>query len=301
MDETADNHVTSGATRPLVSVVMNFLDEERFLGEAVESVRARQTWTDWELLLVDDGSTDGSTALARSFAEAEPTRVRYIDHPGHQNRGPGASRNLGVAHARGEWIALLDGDDVWLPDKLRCQLELTRQFPTADFVYGAGCLWSSWDPDTDDPDLVLASGFDEPTLFEPPDIFTEWYSKQRIPYTGAVLFRPETHATVGGFEEGFRGLQEDNVFYLKIALHARILAHPDVTMRYRQHPDGTCMVEQRTGTVDASNARFRRWADAYLEEVKGEDAPSFSKVIRQGFYAARMFERAYARRHAAQP
>src|SRR5581483_8934066 len=99
---------------PVVSVIMIFLNEEKFIEEAVHSVLS-QRYDNWELLLVDDGSTDASTAIARKFAQQYPEKVRYLEHKGHTNRGMSASRNLGMHHARGKYIALLDGDDVWLP------------------------------------------------------------------------------------------------------------------------------------------------------------------------------------------
>jgi glycosyltransferase involved in cell wall biosynthesis len=83
---------------------MIFLDAERFLAEAVESVLAQRGVT-WELLLVDDGSTDAGTQRARSYVEADQGRVRYLEHPGHRNRGMSASRNLGIAAAEGELVA----------------------------------------------------------------------------------------------------------------------------------------------------------------------------------------------------
>ncbi len=102
--------------RPSVSVIIIFLNAERFFEEAIASVFA-QTYDRWELLLVDDGSTDASTAIARRYARRYPDRVRYLEHPDHSNRGASSSRNLGVQHARGAYIAFLDSDDVWLPRK----------------------------------------------------------------------------------------------------------------------------------------------------------------------------------------
>lgn len=87
-----------------------FYQAERFFSEAVDSVLA-QDFPDFELLLCDDGSTDGGTTLARDYAARRPERVRYLEHPGHANRGMSATRNLGLAHARGELIALIDADD----------------------------------------------------------------------------------------------------------------------------------------------------------------------------------------------
>src|SRR5215207_5031419 len=108
------------STKPLVSVIVVFLNAEKFIEEALESVLA-QTYDNWELLLVDDGSTDSSTEIALRYANRYSGRVRYVEHPWHQNRGASASRNLGIRHAKGEYIAFLDADDVWLAHKLEQQ------------------------------------------------------------------------------------------------------------------------------------------------------------------------------------
>src|SRR5687767_202156 len=116
--------------KPLVSTVMIFFNEEKFLPEAIESVFA-QTYDNWELLLVDDGSTDGSTQIALRHAEQCPEKVRYLQHGEHRNRGASAARNLGISNAKGEFIALLDADDVWLPHKLDQQVEILTSQPEA--------------------------------------------------------------------------------------------------------------------------------------------------------------------------
>ena len=129
--------------RPRVSAVVIFLNEERFLGEAIASVRS-QSLDGWELLLVDDGSTDASAALAREAAASEPERIRYLEHPGHANRGMSASRNLGLAATRGEFVAFLDADDVWLPERLERAVALLDAHPEAEMVYGRTQYWRSW-------------------------------------------------------------------------------------------------------------------------------------------------------------
>lgn len=115
---------TSPVRQPAVSVVVPVYNKEHYLRRAVDSVLA-QTYTDFELVLVDDGSTDRSLDVARSYADP---RVRVI----HQaNGGEGAARNRGLAEARAPMIALLDGDDQWAPTLLEALMGLVRDFPQA--------------------------------------------------------------------------------------------------------------------------------------------------------------------------
>jgi glycosyltransferase involved in cell wall biosynthesis len=119
-------------------VVIAFLDEERFLASAIESVN-NQTASDWELLLVDDGSTDASPAIAEAAALAEPARVRVLRHPGGGNAGLPDSRNLGLAEARAPLLCYLDADDRWCREKLARQIALMSSLSRPVMVCG-----SSW-------------------------------------------------------------------------------------------------------------------------------------------------------------
>jgi glycosyltransferase involved in cell wall biosynthesis len=101
---------------PVVSVVLPFHNRAATLPRAIESVRA-QTFADWEMLAVDDASTDESAAIVAGLGDS---RVRVLRHP--ENRGASAARNTGIREARGEFIALLDSDDEWLPEKLARQI-----------------------------------------------------------------------------------------------------------------------------------------------------------------------------------
>ena len=103
--------------QPLVSVVMPAWNAEATIVEALRSVAA-QTYRDLEIIIVDDGSTDATAALAKEFCASDP-RARTVRR---SNGGPAAARNLGIAEARGEWIALIDADDVWHPTKIEKQL-----------------------------------------------------------------------------------------------------------------------------------------------------------------------------------
>src|ERR1041385_6736012 len=103
--------------RFLISVVTPFRNVDDFLAEAIESVLV-QTCNDWELLLVDDGSIDGSGDIARRFAQAYPQKIRYLRHPDDAHRGVSSSRNLALRVAAGRYITFLDADDVYTSHKL---------------------------------------------------------------------------------------------------------------------------------------------------------------------------------------
>src|SRR5215210_2002411 len=120
---------------PRVSVVLIYYNQEAFLEEAIASIVA-QTYELWELLIVDDGSTDRGSLIAERWTELHPHRIKLLAHPGRANRGMSASRNLGVAHARGEYVTFLDSDDVLAPTALAVLSEALDAEPRAAMVYG---------------------------------------------------------------------------------------------------------------------------------------------------------------------
>lgn len=103
-------------TAPKVSIILPFYNRAATLRRCIESVLA-QTFKDWEVVAVDDGSSDGSRAVVEGFADP---RICVLSH--NQNRGVAAARNTALAAVRGEWVALLDSDDEWLAEKLEKQL-----------------------------------------------------------------------------------------------------------------------------------------------------------------------------------
>ena len=117
-------------TSPVVSVIMPAYNEERFVEEAIRSV-IQQTFTDWELLVLDDCSQDSTCAIVQRIA-AEDSRIRLINN--EQNMGVAQTRNRGLELCAGQFVALLDSDDVWYPEKLSCQLKLAQE-TGADVVY----------------------------------------------------------------------------------------------------------------------------------------------------------------------
>jgi glycosyltransferase involved in cell wall biosynthesis len=268
---------------PLVSVIVIFLDAEPFIQEAIGSVFA-QTYGTWELLLVDDGSSDGSTEIARQYVEEHPERVRFLEHPGHANRGMSAARNLGIRDARGEYIAFLDADDVWMPHKLEQQVAILDAHPAAAMVYGLDQWWYSWTGKAEDQrrDSTHPLGVPANSLIEPPSLILLFFLTQRatIPNPSAILVRREIMEQVNGFEEAFRGLYEDQAFYAKVCLRAPVFAANACWSRYRQHPDSSVAVTRRAGQEYSTRLAFLRWLAAYLTE-EGLGEPEIWKALRR--------------------
>lgn len=259
--------------RPLVSVVIAFLDGERFLREAIDSVFA-QTYERWELLLVDDGSGPAASSIGREYAKREPNRVRYLEHDGHRNRGLSASRNLGIAHARGAYTAFLDADDVWLPDKLRDQVTILESHPDIGAMYGNALYWYGWTGDPADvardffPRLRVPDG----TVLEPPRLLERLLTGNAlVPCPVSLLVRTSVLRRIGGFEDEFKGMFEDQAFYAKLMLAERVLVVDRSWERYRQHADSMCAVSDRSGGTREANRRYLEWLADYLDTESCHD------------------------------
>lgn len=264
---------------PAVSVVMIFFQAERFIEEAIGSVLA-QTFERFELLLVDDGSTDGGPAIAARAAARDP-RARVLRHADGANHGMSAARNLGVRQARADVVAFLDADDVWEPDHLEHQLSVLEAHPGADVVGGRALYWRSWDDPTAADDvtgLAAAPG----RLVRPPDMLLAYLDEgwTTVP-TCSLLVRRDTFLACGGSEEGFRGMFEDTALLSKLYLRATTVLTDGVTARYRQHPGSACAVATQTGAYRAANPspsrkQFMEWLDAYLRSSDVQADPTAS-------------------------
>ena len=127
--------------RSLISVVVPAWRAEKTLAATLDSILS-QTWRELEVLVVDDASPDGTLALAQSYAAKDP-RVRVIAQP--ENGGVSKARNRGVREARGGWIAFLDSDDLWMPEKLERQMTLAAQHPEAGLFFTGSAFISEDD------------------------------------------------------------------------------------------------------------------------------------------------------------
>jgi glycosyltransferase involved in cell wall biosynthesis len=212
-----------------VSVVIPCFNAAPFLADALRSV-LQQEVDGIEVIVVDDGSSDDSVAIAHTFSS-----VRVLQQA---NLGPAAARNHGVAHARGRFVAFLDADDVWLPGKLASQLLLIEQAPDAGVVYGDFYFWRA-DGQTlythaPEFDAAVRSGW----------LYPEILLDSLICIITAMV-RREVFDELGGFDEQLR-TGEDYEFWIRVALRYRCLKVAQPVARYRLHDGGTTRMTRPT-------------------------------------------------------
>jgi glycosyltransferase involved in cell wall biosynthesis len=262
-----------------ISVITIFLNGEAFIAEAIDSVLA-QSFRSFELILVDDGSTDGSSAIAWRYAENHPDRVRYIDHPGHANRGMSASRNAGISVAHGDLIAFIDADDVWLPDKLRDQVAIFDAYPQVGLVAGATLYWDSWEGGDDRTVMV---GHLQNQVIAPPGALLSLYplGKAPAPCPSCLIVRRSVIESVGGFEASYVGrlqMYEDQAFLAKVYLRTPIYLSDRTWFKYRQH-GSSCMAKNiKDGNYNAVRQHFLAWFGRYLTAI-GFTNPTVSRKL----------------------
>lgn len=270
------------ADGPKVSIVCAFLNGAAFIAETVRSV-FDQTVQDFELILVDDGSTDASRDMAKGWAAERPGQVRYLEHPGHENRGLSASRNLGIAAATGLYMAFVDADDVWTPTKLAEQLALLEAHPDAAMVCGKVCYWNSW---RGGEDVIVPSGCNLDRVTYPPEASLKLYplGKAAAPCPSDLLVKRSVVNALGGFEAHFEGplqLYEDQGFLAKLYLHAPVIFSSTLWLYYRQHSHSIVAEVTRSGKYRQVRGYFLAWLEGYVA-----DRPQTPEAMRRALTRA---------------
>lgn len=214
---------------PRVSVVVTTYNQQRYIGAAIASALA-QTFTDREVVVIDDGSTDGAATIVASFGE----RIRYIRQ---ENQGVAASRNTGILNARGELLAFLDGDDLWEPDKLSAQVEAADRFPQAGVVAVDGVMF-------DDDGAILSSTLlantirpmlqSSATLVPHRQCYGHLLGGNLICTTSQVMLRRRVLEDVGLADRRF-SLTSDLDLYLRVAARYDFAFVPRPLARWRYH------------------------------------------------------------------
>ncbi len=204
-----------------VSVVIPVYNAENYIAETIESA-LDQTIHDHEVIVVNDGSTDGSAAVIAGYGD----HIVYLEQ---SNSGVSAARNAGIQSARGEYVAFLDQDDVFEADRLEKLAAFLDEHPDHATVYSmASRIDSAGQPLPAKP-METPSG----------DIFRELFIKSHIA-PSMIMCRREALITVGMFSEDFSSEGEDYDLMLRLAQHSPIGVVMEDLVRYRVHPTNTC-------------------------------------------------------------
>jgi len=203
-----------------VTVIIPTFNRAAVVGRAIRSVLA-QTWQDWELIIVDDCSTDGTGRAVRGFSDA---RIKYIRRD--RRRGAGAARNTGICSAQGEYVAFLDDDDEWLPEKLQKELEVFRDSDAeVGFVYSGKILFDERGKVLD-LRVETKSGWVHEALLD----------RHFIGTCSRVMVKKQVLDRVGGFDETLPSCQDLDL-WLRLAKVCKVAPVPLCLLRRHMGPD----------------------------------------------------------------
>lgn len=239
---------------PTVSVVIPTFNRAKYILESINSV-LNQTFTDYEIIVVDDGSTDDTFEKLEQLIENGT--IRYYHQ---QNSGESAARNHGIREAKGKYVAFLDSDDLFLPSKLEKQVTFLNKYPDIGFVH-------SWYSKFNDGGDHL--GIRDTSIFAGrfyPEILLIWSVLLAVP---CVMVRREVLGEIGEFDEKqFWGPDLD--LWRRITRFYPIGVIPEVLSKIRVHP----------GNISANKAEAVKWFERYLRKAF-EDDPGLGSVFRR--------------------
>lgn len=273
-------------TNPEVSAIIIFLNAEDFLTEAIESV-LNQTYSNYELILVDDGSTDKSSIIAQGYENKFPETIKYLFHIDHANLGMSATRNLGISHATGEYIAFLDADDTWPATRLQKMVGIYQENSQLGMVFGRINFFSN------DPNFSKFIGLSKIKLpvnqvLFPPKVFEQTFAHGGGMLTtfGNILIKKEVLISVEGFENDFKGQGDDVVVWSKVNLKYPAYLLDECTLNYRRHKNASGMIDQKKGALIDGRLRVTEWVYDYVLKLDKETKEWALPIIKEAvFYA----------------
>ena len=248
---------------PLISVLMPVYNGERFLAAAIDSILA-QTFSDYEFIIVDDGSTDGSAAIISDYARRD-RRIRPLRH--ETNLGQSSALNSGIAAARGEFVAGMDADDISLPERLRKQLDYLSSHP---HIGAAGVFAREIDADSK-PIREVAYPQAHASI-----IIGMLFGRASLGGAYAVLRREDLLA-VGGYNT--KALVNDWELWTRLANRTRFANLPETLYLYRKH-EASITISQRRRLADDKHYHLQRWLERLWGHAPCSACRRIDKLLR---------------------
>jgi glycosyltransferase involved in cell wall biosynthesis len=243
---------TEGTTAPAVSVVIPTYNRSALLLNAIESV-LRQTYTDYELIVIDDGSTDDTRERLQPYME----RIRYFYQ---ENKGASAAQNAGIQVARGKWVSILASDDTWLPTKLERQLEALAAlgneygacFTDCNFIGG----WTTCST------VFERAGLKTDAAFGPLSDPMKYIVEQYVLYVQTLLVLRSLVNEVGGFDDTL-GLSEDRDLTFRLSFKTRFCFVSTLLVNIDRAPG----ISRLTDVLRKKNDQSYAWLELALRKM----------------------------------
>jgi|GEM_PF-134369 len=224
----------------LISVIIPIFNYEKYLDECITSIwNQKPCGLDIEIVAIDDGSRDNSLDIAKNLTDRSPIPMTVLQHPNGENKGVSAARNLGLMHARGNWICMLDADDAWEPHKLKRQIAYLRSHPEA----AALCSYGYNVDDNGQPAIGWTGGYiaGDYSQVPPPHNFKGPYAIDQMVrgcpiVNSTVITKKELFQEIGGYKEGLSHQGEDWLMWSQISLKHPFHVIEEPLIRYRVHP-----------------------------------------------------------------
>ena len=272
-----------------VSVIMPAYNAAKYIAESIESV-VRQTYTNWELIIVDDGSSDNTASVVKSFVSHD-SRIKYV---WQENGKQGKARNTAIANSKGEYLAFLDADDIWLPEKLQKQLQSIIS-TNADLVFSNAYIFEKIPIDKNN--LILGLGDVEYNKTEVVDLF---FKGNRIMIL-TVLVKREAISEVNGFNEDINiASAEDYHLWLKLLIHNKVFkGTKEALAAYRILPESASSQDrfstlvsmdvlksiayQYPQTLPGIKRHYKSWIRKSFAQLQFSTSEFFNEKIKSSF------------------
>lgn len=278
--------------KPLVSVIVPVYNRAHLVSETIESILA-QTWDPLEIILINDGSTDESLAILRDYERRFPEKIRVCDQP---NQGQIVARNNGIKASKGDYIAFLDSDDLWVEDKLERQMPL--------FEEGVGLVYSGTEIMDEEGRTIRQEPADK-TMSG--DIYAPLLVKNRMT-GGTVVVSAQALNRVGVFSTDFKAAENWDL-WLRICKEYSARVVPSPLTRYRLHDsnmsgDAQLMlgaklqIMEKHCDLQSDNTAIARcsrlaWADYHYRLGVNYFSAGDYKSARQSFFSVLRFAYQY--------
>jgi glycosyltransferase involved in cell wall biosynthesis len=251
---------------PLISVIIPAYNAERTIVETIQSVQ-QQTFQDFELIVINDGSKDRTLDLLQDIKDE---RVKIFSY---KNSGLPTARNRGITQFKGEFIAFLDADDLWTPDKLELQLAVLKQHPKAGVAYSWTCFM-----DMDEQGKATSFHPSPPYTFEG-NVYDKLLVSDFIHSGSNTLIRKQVIDSVGGFDPTLKSC-EDWDYWLRLSAHWSFVVVPKHQILYRRTPGAmSSKVEVMKEAALIATEKAYQAAPPELQYLKSQKLINFHKYV----------------------